>query len=579
MSNSKSSNNVSATAFKKESNRIIKAVHKNEGQREVLRAIDENVVTIVSGIAGTGKAQPLTSKIATPYGYKLMSEIAIGDTVCTPDGGTASVTGIFPQGVKKMYRVHLDDGDYVDACPEHLWEVVKLGIPNGKSRILNTEFIKDNIATSSGRRLWAIKSPQPLDFKYKPVEIDPYTMGVLIGDGGLTNSVMLSSADEEILQEVSSSLEENYHLKYYSQYDYKIVKTNRGGGSMYYDALRSYGLFGKKSYEKHIPKEYMYNSKEVRLSLVQGLMDTDGEVERTGGCRFTTTSKQLSLDFKEIVQSLGGVCKISEKKPFFTYNGIRKAGRIAYGISVRFTNHKDLFRLSRKKKKARTTGRLGTRRIISKVEEIDPCEAQCIMIDSPRHLYITDHSIVTHNTFLAVSYGLQMLMRGKYERLLFTRPVVEAGESLGFLPGGIEEKLGPYMIPIFDILGENLSKHDLLSLIEEKKLVTLPLAFMRGITFKNTYAVLDEGQNATPSQVRLFLTRVGEKSKAVITGDPSQSDIRGVSGLEDAIQRLNGVPELEIIHLDASCVVRHPIVSAIDSRYAKKTEGNTPKIQ
>ncbi len=176
----------------------------------------------------------------------------------------------------------------------------------------------------------------------------------------------------------------------------------------------------------------------------------------------------------------------------------------------------------------------------------------------------------TGKTYLAISYGLQMLIRGKFKRIIISRPYVEAGEHLGFLPGSMEEKTAPFLMPIFDTLGEHLSKADIEEMIEEGKIIVLPLAYMRGVTFKESFVCLDEAQNATSKQLHLLLTRIGEKTKVVLTGDPDQSDIGRASGFEDAITRLDGVKGLEVAELDASHVVRDPIVAEISARYSEK---------
>ncbi len=173
----------------------------------------------------------------------------------------------------------------------------------------------------------------------------------------------------------------------------------------------------------------------------------------------------------------------------------------------------------------------------------------------------------TGKTHLAVAYGLQMLFRGKFKRLVITRPYVEAGEHLGFLPGTMEEKAAPFLLPIFDILGKFLSKSDIEEMMDDGRLMILPLAFMRGVTFDESYVICDEAQNATSKQLHMLLTRVGEKTKVAVAGDPNQSDIGKASGLQDACDRLDGVKGLEVVELDASCVVRDPIVAEINARY------------
>lgn len=174
----------------------------------------------------------------------------------------------------------------------------------------------------------------------------------------------------------------------------------------------------------------------------------------------------------------------------------------------------------------------------------------------------------TGKTHLATMFGLQQLMWGNYQKLIITRPCVEAyGESLGFLPGDFNAKIAPYLIPIWDILLESLRKVDLNSLVEEGKIVTIPLAYHRGITFKNAFVVADEMQNTLPQQMRMFLTRMGIGSKVVVTGDISQSDIRDKNGLADAIERLDKLENVGILEMDKSCIVRHSLVANIETRY------------
>lgn len=171
-------------------------------------------------------------------------------------------------------------------------------------------------------------------------------------------------------------------------------------------------------------------------------------------------------------------------------------------------------------------------------------------------------------TLLSVVSGLREFMMGNYEKMIFTRPCVEAnGENLGFLPGDLNEKIHPYMIPIFDFLCDYLTTQEIDSLVNFQKIITLPLAFQRGYTFKNSFVLLDEAQNTKPEQIRMFLTRIGENCKVVITGDPYQSDIKGKNGLSDAIERLEGVNNLQIVYFGKEDILRNPIVAEIEERY------------
>lgn len=174
---------------------------------------------------------------------------------------------------------------------------------------------------------------------------------------------------------------------------------------------------------------------------------------------------------------------------------------------------------------------------------------------------------------LAVGWGLQeMMLHNRFERMIFTRPIVEAGESLGFLPGDAQQKVAPYMMPMFDVINQYLSQSAIDELIADKKIIILPLAYMRGTTFKNAYVVADEFQNATIEQMHLLLTRIGHGSKVVITGDTEQSDLcyhryRKENGLLDATERLHGIPGLGFVELGYESCVRERIVSAIDAKY------------
>jgi len=180
----------------------------------------------------------------------------------------------------------------------------------------------------------------------------------------------------------------------------------------------------------------------------------------------------------------------------------------------------------------------------------------------------------TGKTYIAVKFGLQQFLRGYYDKLIFTRPCVEAyGESLGFLPGTFNDKIFPYLAPMLDILRASLPTKDLNASIEEGKIVTLPLAFQRGVTFHRSYVVADEMQNSVPPQMRLLLTRLGEGSKIVVTGDPFQSDIPGrTNGLTDAIRRLDKLRQVATLEMGRDAIVRHPLIADIEDRYSRKLE-------
>ena len=179
----------------------------------------------------------------------------------------------------------------------------------------------------------------------------------------------------------------------------------------------------------------------------------------------------------------------------------------------------------------------------------------------------------TGKSFLAVSVAVTLLMEKKIERVILSRPAVEAGEKLGFLPGDMKEKVDPYLRPLYDALYELFGANKIDKKIETGEIEIAPLAFMRGRTLKNCFAILDEAQNATETQIKMFLTRIGENSKLAVNGDPSQIDLinKSQSGLIKSRDILKGLNEIKIIEFDHTDVVRHPLVSKIIQAYQKKS--------
>ena len=176
----------------------------------------------------------------------------------------------------------------------------------------------------------------------------------------------------------------------------------------------------------------------------------------------------------------------------------------------------------------------------------------------------------TGKTFLAVAVALTMLLEKKIERIILSRPAVEAGERLGFLPGDMREKVDPYLRPLYDSLYDLLDFEKIQKKIEIGDIEIAPLAFMRGRTLKNSFAILDEAQNATDTQIKMFLTRIGENSKIVINWDPSQIDLpnKSLSGLNRSKKILGNLNEISVVDFDHSDVVRHPLVSKIVKAYS-----------
>ena len=181
-------------------------------------------------------------------------------------------------------------------------------------------------------------------------------------------------------------------------------------------------------------------------------------------------------------------------------------------------------------------------------------------------------------TYLAVAMGVSLLIAGKVERIVLSRPAVEAGERLGFLPGDMKEKIDPYLRPLYDALHDMLPAEQIANRMESGEIEIAPLAFMRGRTLAHCYVILDEAQNTTPMQMRMFVTRLGEGSRMVITGDPSQTDLPGGqrSGLNDAVDTLKNVDGVRFIRLTSQDVVRHDLVTRIVEAYDARDKKTKP---
>lgn len=397
---------------------------------------------LISWPTGAGKAQPLDATVWTPSGPKRMGDIRVGDVVCTPDGGAARVTGVFPQGEKDIFRISFSDGSSAEACDEHLWRVSH--VDWSEPRILSTKqvaarrYFKASEKTPGGPRSgWSmyerrkpclrmrIDVTKPVSFERREVGVDPYLLGVLLGDGCIREgTVSLTTSDVEILSEVAWRLPPKVQIKpVHPPYDYALTCGNVGGGrNPLVKALRKYGLTGKRSEHKFIPDDYLYNSVDVRLQVLQGLMDTDGTVtKRSGQAAFYSTSKRLADQVVWIVQSLGGIALLSSKVgKYRKADGTIRECLRCYRVAINVVDVASLFRLSRKRQKAVSRTKYPPKRFIRSIELSRRAKAQCIAIDHPGHLYLTNDFVVTHNTRGAAVIGSEL--RAKGGRTLFVTP-------------------------------------------------------------------------------------------------------------------------------------------------------------
>lgn len=353
----------------------------------------------VNVIGARPKAQPLTAKILTPSGWKTMGDIKIGDTLVSPGSplATTTVVGIYPQGIKDAYEFVFSDGSKTIACKEHYWKIKHRRWND--YQILSFDEIQEqginkSIFESDGRPKWQIPLVKTTFMNDTQQYIDPYVLGCLLGDGCLTqNSIIFSTKDQEILDNINSRLKDNFIFKKIKgdNYDWRL-NTNQKRNT-FREKLVELGLFGKNSYTKFIPYEYIYTSAFNRAEMLQGLFDTDGSVSNGNLIEYTTASVQLANNVKEIVLSLGGLCTIKQKK--IKYNNQNK---LYYRLFIKFNHIDQYFKLSRKKEQCNARSKPELKRALVEVRYIGKMEMQCIRVHNPNGLYVTDDYIVTHNT-------------------------------------------------------------------------------------------------------------------------------------------------------------------------------------
>ena len=376
-------------------------------QEECLRTIAKSRCGIIKAVTGFGKAQPVDEKVLTPTGWARMGELRVGDYVIGADGHPTTVCGVYPQGKKSVVTVEFTGGSKVDCCEEHLWNVqTKAHKHRGKkfqTRPIG-ELVGD-LKNRQGETKWFIPVTQPVHFNATPVPVDPYLLGVLLGDGGLTSGgVRFSSADAEIIEKVRGLVEpEGLKVRHVAAYDYQIsqvVKGTRARRNPLTEKLRALGVM-RKSKDKHIPNIYKYNTVEVRLAVLRGLMDTDGTVrKRAYHVEFgAVASEQLANDVCEIVRSLGGVTMVKSQKY------ASRPGQTYYRVSVNLPMNP--FLLARKAKLWQPTTKQGkTKGILKIIKNAVPRECVCISVAAADGLYLTKDYTVTHNTTMIGALAL-----------------------------------------------------------------------------------------------------------------------------------------------------------------------------
>ena len=451
-----------------------------------------------------GRAQPVDTLVPTPTGSRRMGDLRVGDLVMGSDGWPTVVLGVHPQGRKPVYRVSAQDGASTLACGEHLWSVTtrddrRRGRP---PRVLQTQEMIGNLRSAHYHR-YELPLAAPMEFVPAPVPVDPYALGLLLGDGCLTTATTpgFSSADPELVAAVAQAVP-GITVRRRSAVDYALSGGPRGGvivANPLTAALRELGLAGTRSTTKFVPEEYLVNSSAVRLAVLQGLLDSDGGpvVQRDRTCRihYSTTSDRLRDDVLFLVRSLGGVAYVRTRRA----QGRRPGGTAerpvvhrhdAHVIDIRLPAGVQPFRLARKQEAYDVTGGGRPMRFVDSIEPAGEAECVCISVSAADSLYVTEDLLVTHNTL------------------------------------------------------------------------------------NDAFIILDEAQNTSPEQMKMFLTRLGFNSKMVVTGDITQVDLPSgtLSGLRVVRGILEGIDDIHFSTLTSSDVVRHRLVSDIVDAYTRWDE-------
>lgn len=387
-------------------------------QRTTIDWLSPRTTALIGHDPGLGKAQPVDSPVLTPSGWRLMGELKVGDDVVGSDGKAKKIIGVFPQGERDIFRVCFSDGASVECDGDHLWEVwtakrTNAGYQGSQRKVMSAAQLADfGVKDACGKRIFKVKTVAPIDcYDPKPLPLDPYILGALLGDGSLgKNSVHMTSADQEVVDSFNSALPDGVEARPVASsggIGYGITTGSRAGGAgrnPVLNYLREAGLAGMDSFTKFIPKAYMFASLEHRKQLLRGLIDTDGYIQPgTGTVIYYTVSDQLALDMVSLVRSLGGVARRTLKKPTYEYKGNKLLGADCHIVTISLPNSVTPCRLKRKRALLVPKSKYPAAHYIDRIEPAGRKQAQCILIDSPDHLYVTQDYVLTHNTLMALA--------------------------------------------------------------------------------------------------------------------------------------------------------------------------------
>ena len=481
------------------------ALHDMVDPDSIAKLIAAGTIEIAPLAFMRGRALEASTKVLTPDGWRPIGELQIGDLVIGSNGEPTPVLGVYPQGEKDIYRVTAQDGGSVLASGDHLWAVKTASDKRrGKPyRVLTTKDMIGKLRTFHQRRYELPLHTATVAFPERRVPMDPYALGLMLGDGCITGKPgpSFATADFELAfafqvaipgTDVRPKGGPNYRLTRAT-----AVDEEEPIGRSVAEIMRELGLHGCRSTTKFVPEAYRFNSAKVRLAVLQGLLDTDGgpvtQKSRTCRVQYTTTSPRLRDDVIFLVRSLGGVAyfrtRLAEgRKPGRAQGRPVYHRHDAYTVDIRLPEGIEPFRLGRKQRAFHAAGGGGRpTRFIESIEPAGTAEAVCISVAAEDSLYTTEDFLLTHNTL------------------------------------------------------------------------------------NDSFIILDEAQNTTREQMKMFLTRLGFGSKIVVTGDVTQVDLPEgqVSGLRVVQEILDGIPDIHFSRLTSTDVVRHKLVGKIVDAYER----------
>lgn len=499
----------------------IQLVKLRDYQKDIIDLYSKNRFSILCGSRQIGKALKNNSLVWTIDGKKQIGDLNIGDRIFGDDGKLTNVTGVFPQGKKQLYRIVFSDNTIVECCGEHLWEVYK----NGKPRVMELNEFKDDYLNARGDYKYYVKVAPCVEYNYQDLSVDPYLLGLLIGDGGISNSSnIITSIDKEIIDYVVD-IAPKYDcvVKRIDKNDYRISTTIHGENKLT-NELRNLNL-RVKSEHKFIPNEYLISSKQQRIDLLQGLMDTDGYCSAKGVVEFTTISKRLSIDFQELCNSLGIKTKCFERITKFKHNGIKKNGKLSYRIRLYVGNIDfNIFRLARKNLRVNKNMKYNWSKFrgISNIEKIEVDDCTCISVDNDSKLFLTNNFIPTHNTISAAITMLHFLTFNNDKNIMIVANIANTAIEI------IDKIKNIYVnLPFF--LKNGIKNWNQRSIIFENgcRLKSSARSKTPAIGFTIDFLYLDEFAHIPPTIIEPYYTAAFptvsavENSKIVITSTPN----------------------------------------------------------